>query len=61
MRTAPRLEPAPKTEPQILRDKIYAELRNIGEQAERLAHRVSACTAWLAQLPVPDDDRQGRE
>jgi hypothetical protein len=45
------IAPAPKTDSQILRDKIYSELRAIGEQAERLAHRLTVCTAWLATLP----------
>jgi len=56
-----RLEPKPQTQDQALRDKIYCELRVIGEQCERLAHRVGICTAWLAQLPLPDDDRQKSE
>jgi hypothetical protein len=56
--TVNRLEPAPRTEPQILRDKIYAELRSIGEQTERLTKRLAHCSAWIATLPLPDDRRR---
>jgi hypothetical protein len=56
-RLARRLEE--RTEAQHLRDKIYSELRAVHEQCERLAHRIAVASAWLAELPVPDD-RQDR-
>jgi len=39
-----------------MRDKLYSEIRVIGEMAEKLAHRANMAAAKLAELPVPDQD-----
>ena len=42
-----------------MRDRLYAELRAISEQSERLAHRINVAATKLATLPVPDGE-EGR-
>jgi hypothetical protein len=47
-------------DPLIMRDKIYSELRNIGEQCQRLSERATKAATKLAELHVQvetDDDR----
>jgi hypothetical protein len=56
-----RLEPAPQTQQQIARDKIYAEVRSVSDQLVRLTKRPSHVTAWIATLPLPDDKPQEGE
>jgi hypothetical protein len=53
-----RLEPAPQTQQQIARDKIYAEVRSVSDQLQRLTKRLSNVSAWVATLSLPDDDRR---
>jgi hypothetical protein len=50
----PRFEPnaADVNDPRIQRDKLYAELRVIGEQCQRLSDRVTKAATRLAVLPV---------
>jgi hypothetical protein len=39
-------------DPRTTRDQIFAELRNVAEQCERLAHRTNLVAVKLAQLPI---------
>lgn len=43
-------------DPATQRDAIYAEMRNISEQAEKLADRARIAAAKLAELPVRVED-----
>ena len=38
------------------RDRLYAELRNIAEQAEKLGHRARLAATSLTALPLRQDD-----
>jgi hypothetical protein len=42
--------------PRTARDRLYAELRNITEQADKLGHRARLAATSLATLPVRNDD-----
>jgi hypothetical protein len=53
----PFIEPSP-TDAGSARDKLYSEMRNIAEQAERLAHRARIAAAGVATLALRDDDAE---
>jgi hypothetical protein len=53
-------EQQPANDPRTTRDAIYAELRNISEQAEKLGHRARIAAAKLAELPARVEDDAAR-
>jgi hypothetical protein len=53
-------EAPPDPDPRVARDLLYAEVRNIAEMAERLAHRSRRVAVKLAQLPLPQTDENAQ-
>jgi hypothetical protein len=57
----PRFEANDETidDPLIVRDRLFAELRSVSEQCQKLAHRANRAAVRLATLPVAVNNVDG--